>query len=74
MTRHYDDLPTPPTAGLTPQERSYLAYDLDVIAIAARERAGVLYAACDGRAALAIQELADFASRVQQRAQGYRHA
>jgi hypothetical protein len=71
---YYDDLPVPPTAGLSPQERSYLAYDLERVAIAARERAGVLYAACDGRAALAIHELVDFADRVHRRAQGYRHA
>lgn len=71
MTRHLDDLPFPPTAGLSPQERAYLAYELSTVAIAARERAGVLYAACEGKAALAITELNELATAIQRRADAY---
>ncbi|MFC0431044.1 hypothetical protein [Kutzneria buriramensis] len=71
MTYHLDTLAHPPVDGLSPRERECLASELSVVAIAARERAGVLFAACEGRAALAIHELAEFADLVQRRATRY---
>ncbi|TDX84973.1 hypothetical protein [Amycolatopsis arida] len=72
MTRTWEDLPNPPIPGLDKRERTYLAYELEIVAIAARERAAVLYAGAGGRAALAIHELTTFADRVQARAERYK--
>lgn len=66
-----NELPYPATTALESRQRAALATDLRRVATAARERAGVLYDACDGRAALAIHELAAFAALVQRRAEAY---
>ena len=71
MTHQLDTLAHPLVDGLSPRDRECLAAELSVVAIAARERAGVLYAACEGRAALAIHELTEFADLVQRRATRY---
>lgn len=57
MTHHYDFLACPQVERMSPPERRHRAAEDQRIAIAARERASVLFAAADGRAALAIQEL-----------------
>lgn len=74
MTHHLDELAAPRTDGLTRRDREYLAYDLNFVAEAIRERAGVLYRADAGRLAAAITELTELAARIAQRAHRYQHA
>lgn len=71
MTRHLDTLATPVTDHHGQHACECLARDLLIVAIALRERAGVLHAAGDGRAALAIVELAAAADLIHQRSRRY---
>lgn len=70
MSTH-DDLATPRVGGLTEPQRAYLAHEDRTLAVAARERAGILYAGAGDGAALAIAELNALADAADARAARY---
>lgn len=70
MTTTYRHLQQPPP-GHPKAVRAALAVELRSIAVALRERAGELYAGCDGIACLAIAELDDAAAQLNNRARAY---
>lgn len=70
MTEHYDALPHPPVQGLDQDERENIAYELTVVARAARERAAQLLQGGPG-AELAAVVMDEFAVRVFARAHRY---
>lgn len=72
MTHYFDELPYPPFNQLGQEDRDLLAYELHVVAVAARQRAGILKSAGQRSTELAIVELETFAGRVQARADAYR--
>ena len=66
-----EHLHEPNPVGMTPQQRADRAAEDRRVATALRERAGVLYAACDGHAARVIAELEWFAQALTQSAHTY---
>jgi len=72
VTQHFDELAAPPpTDGLAPREREFLAYELIVVARAADERADLLKATGHRGVELAVVELTELARRVRARAHQY---
>lgn len=67
----WQDLERPRTFGMTTPEMLRREAEMQLLAVALRERAGELRAACKGRAALAISELEETAARLWKRAEAY---
>lgn len=68
------ELPDPEFGDQSAAELLRLSQENQRIAVALRERANDLHAACEGRAAWAITELAEFADRLIERSEAYRAA
>lgn len=66
-----DNLATPNTTGMTEAERMQAAAEDRRVAMALRERCGVLYDACDGQVAWLIAELDWFAQALMRSAYTY---